>query len=93
MPDMTGRHVYYEGHVQGVGFRYTVRHIAKGYEIVGWVKNLMDGRVELRVSGEEAEVTAFLTAIRESELHAFIKNVQETEVPPLTDAKGFEITF
>ena len=42
---MSGRHVFYEGRVQGVGFRATVKHIARGYEVVGWVKNLPDGRV------------------------------------------------
>ena len=39
--------VFYEGNVQGVGFRYTVKQIAKGFDVIGWVKNLRDGRVEL----------------------------------------------
>lgn len=90
---MIGRQVFYEGRVQGVGFRYTVRHIAKGYEVVGWVKNLSDGRVELCVSGEEDEVSAFLTAVRESELNACIRAAHESKIPPMPDARGFEIAF
>ncbi len=89
---MSGRHVFYEGRVQGVGFRATVKHIARGYEVVGWVKNLPDGRVELQASGDTEEVEAFLEAIAESELKSHIKKVDTSVIPPLTDARGFEIT-
>jgi acylphosphatase len=89
---MTGRHVFYEGRVQGVGFRATVKGIARGYEVVGWVKNLPDGRVELQASGETDEVEAFLEAIVESELKSHIRNVDARVIPPLTGARGFEIS-
>jgi acylphosphatase len=56
---MSGRHVFYEGRVQGVGFRFSVKQIARGYDVIGWVRNLPDGRVELQASGETAEVEAF----------------------------------
>jgi acylphosphatase len=42
---MQRREVHYSGHVQGVGFRYTTRSIARGYEVTGFVQNLEDGRV------------------------------------------------
>ena len=71
---MTAKHVFYEGRVQGVGFRYTVRHLAKGYDVVGWVRNLADGRVEMLAAGQPEEVDGFLGAIAESELAGFIKN-------------------
>ena len=44
---MVAKQVIYSGRVQGVGFRFTTRQIASGYEVNGWVKNLPDGRVEL----------------------------------------------
>ncbi|MEO8350104.1 MAG: acylphosphatase, partial [Chthoniobacteraceae bacterium] len=53
---MTARQVYYEGRVQGVGFRYSCINIARGYDLAGWVRNLSDGRVELQCSGETDEV-------------------------------------
>lgn len=90
---MIARQVFYEGRVQGVGFRYTVRHIAKGYDVLGWVRNLDDGRVELQVGGEAEEVGAFLSAIRESELASHIRNADEHDIPPLAGVKGFEIRF
>ena len=88
---MIGRRVFYEGRVQGVGFRYTVRRIATGFEVVGWVKNLADGRVELQTSGDADEVRAFLDAIRDSELASHIRAIAEEEIPPLENARGFEI--
>jgi acylphosphatase len=90
---MTGRQVFYEGRVQGVGFRYTVRSLAKGFDVLGWVRNLPDGRVELQVCGDPAEVRDFLGTILESELNSHIKSAQELEIPPMPGAKGFEIRF
>lgn len=66
--------VHYEGRVQGVGFRWTTRSIATGFEVAGTVRNLPDGRVELCIAGEAEEVDAFLTAIREGELAGNIRN-------------------
>ena len=88
---MTARQVFYEGRVQGVGFRFSCKQIACGYEVVGWVRNLDDGRVELQCSGEPEEVEAFLEAIAESQLKSHIKSVAATAIPPLTGARGFEI--
>jgi acylphosphatase len=88
---MIGRQVFYEGRVQGVGFRYTCKYLARGYEVTGWVRNLPDGRVELQCSGELHEVEGFLEAIAESELKAHIRSVSATSIPPLTAVRGFEI--
>ena len=88
---MSGRQVFYEGRVQGVGFRFTVKQVACGYDVVGWVRNLDDGRVELQCSGEEHEVEAFLEGIAESELKSHIKSVTAMPIPPLAGVRGFEI--
>ena len=57
-------------HVQGIGFRYQVVSIAKGFDLTGYVRNLNDGRVELLAEGDESEVISFLEAI-ESELDIY----------------------
>lgn len=87
---MIGRHVFYEGRVQGVGFRWTTKNLARGYDITGSVRNLPDGRVELLVSGEVEEVEAFLEAIAESDLKSHIKKVDTHAIAPLK-VSGFEI--
>jgi acylphosphatase len=88
---MTSLQVFYEGRVQGVGFRFTVRHIARGFDVIGWVRNLPDGRVEVQVSGEEHEVRAFVDHITESELHSLIRNRTENRLSEPVAARGFEI--
>ena len=51
--------IFYAGRVQGVGFRYTVRAVANGFEVTGMVRNLPDGRVELAAEGAGDELEAF----------------------------------
>jgi acylphosphatase len=89
---MIGRQLFYEGRVQGVGFRFTVKSIARGYEVTGSVRNLDDGRVELQVTGEPEEVESFLEAIGESELKSHIKRVETHVIAPRSPGRGFEIT-
>ena len=83
--------VFYEGNVQGVGFRWSVRQIAKGFDVTGSVRNLRDGRVELQTTGEVEEVRAFLEAILQSELRAHIRKHSETPLPDPPAFRGFEI--
>lgn len=85
--------VLYEGNVQGVGFRYTVKQIAKGFDLTGSVRNLRDGRVELQTTGEADEVRAFLEAIEQSELRAHIRKRFETPLPNPPAFRGFEIRY
>jgi acylphosphatase len=88
---MISLQIFFEGNVQGVGFRWSVKRIAKGFDVVGSVRNLPDGRVELQVSGQEAEVRAFVEAIGESELRAHIRKQRESTLAVPPAARGFEI--
>ncbi len=83
--------VFYEGNVQGVGFRYSVKQIAKGFDITGSIRNLRDGMVELQATGDEAEVRAFLEAIAQSELRAHIKKQTEMALANAPAFRGFEL--
>jgi acylphosphatase len=88
---MISLQVFYEGSVQGVGFRWTVRHIATGYDVTGWVRNLADGRVEMQIAGDDSEVLAFLDAIKASELSSHIRGQQQAPLKTRPDVRGFEI--
>lgn len=89
---METKRVIYEGRVQGVGFRYTVKELARGYDVLGTVKNLPNGTVELVIAGEKGELAAFLRDLREDSAVAHhIKGVCEEEIAPLPDLKGFSI--
>jgi acylphosphatase len=89
---MIAKRVIFEGRVQGVGFRYTVKDLARGFEIRGWVKNLPDGSVELQAMGEADEVAAFIREIVvESPVARNIKNHRIETIPPLEGCTGFRI--
>ena len=88
---MIGRHVFFQGRVQGVGFRWTVKNLARGYDVTGWVKNLPDGRVELQAAGDADEVDAFVEAIEESDLRSHIRKVDVSVIPAPACCQGFEI--
>lgn len=48
------RQILYSGRVQGVGFRWRTESVLRGLPVVGYVKNLPDGRVELVLEGDAA---------------------------------------
>ena len=73
------QNVIFEGKVQGVGFRYCTKELAKGYEVTGWIKNQPTGVVEMAVKGKESEVHEFLTAINKSEVAKHIKKTTISE--------------
>jgi acylphosphatase len=84
-------HVFYTGRVQGVGFRYTVKTLACGFEVSGTVRNLPDGRVELVAEGRRGELEEFSRAIRDSELASFIRQEETAWQPAGGGFRGFEI--
>ena len=83
--------VFYAGSVQGVGFRYSVKTVATGYEVTGAVRNLADGRVELVAEGTKDELEAFRQAIRESGLEHFIRKEEVSWGEAAGTFRGFEI--
>jgi len=89
---MIAKQVFYSGRVQGVGFRYTVKQIASGFDVTGWVKNLPDGRVELQAMAHDVEeLEAFLNDIDESNLGSHIKEKEVHAIPPLVGCRSFSI--
>lgn len=75
------KRVLYTGQVQGVGFRYTARGLARGYPVTGYVRNLPDGSVELVAEGEGVAVEEFLAAVAERMADG-ISRVTEADAPP-----------
>lgn len=53
-------HALVSGLVQGVGYRQACRHIARSLDLVGWVRNRSDGRVELFAQGSDQSIDRLL---------------------------------
>jgi acylphosphatase len=83
--------IFYSGQVQGVGFRYTAKNVAAGFDISGAVRNLSDGRVELTAEGAREELEAFRAAIRDAGLKHFIRDENVTWSTAQNVFRGFEI--
>ena len=83
--------IHYSGNVQGVGFRYTVKMAATGFEVTGTVRNMPDGRVELLAEGARDELEEFRQAIRASGLDHFIRHEDVKWTESQNEYRGFEI--
>ena len=77
--------------MQGVGFRYNARTVASGFDIVGIVRNLPDGRVELIAEGVKAELESFCQAVRDSGMEHFITDENVNWSEATNEFRGFEI--
>lgn len=90
MPDVHHETVFFTGHVQGVGFRYSVLQVAKEFEVAGFVSNLADGRVQLEAEGTATDVTAFVDAVQER-MHGFIRKTERSSRKRPRQFSGFTI--
>ena len=86
-------HVWVDGRVQGVGFRAFVRAQAEELGLNGWVRNLQDGRVEARASGEATALEAWLQAVRQGPRFADVAgvDVQPDTLTPADAEGGFHV--
>jgi acylphosphatase len=88
--DGVRREVRYAGRVQGVGFRYTTLRLAGNYRVMGFVRNLADGRVELIVEGAAGEVDEFLADV-EAALGPYIHSADARPAAATGEFGQFEI--
>ena len=75
-PTPDRRRVIYRGRVQGVGFRYTTASIARRHPVVGFVRNLPDGSVELLAEAVPPVLDQFLAEIGSK----FARHIRQSEV-------------
>lgn len=89
-PEQVRAHVFVSGKVQGVSYRYSTMNQAKHLGVNGWVKNLLDRRVEAVFEGTEEAVKAMVRWCHKGPLGAVVKDVAvEYEKPE--GLQGFEI--
>jgi acylphosphatase len=81
---------FFNGRVQGVGFRYQTLQVAKEFDVSGFVKNLPDSRVQLEAEGASDEVRAFVAAVHER-MTGFVRKIEQTESTREPQFKGFTI--
>ncbi len=82
--------VFFTGHVQGVGFRYSTLQVAKEFEVTGFVRNLPDGRVQLEAEGAKPEIEAFLKGLADA-MPGYIRKTERSGERRLPQFQGFTI--
>ncbi len=83
-------HALISGRVQGVGYRYSTQQQARLLSLVGWVRNLLDGRVEAMIQGDRTQVETMLHWMQAGPIAAQVDQVL-TEAQPIQAFKEFEI--
>lgn len=84
--------VVYSGRVQGVFFRATAQDLSRDHVVVGYVRNLPAGTVELEAEGQPGEVDAFLSAVARH-FAGQITHAEQTDVAVRGDETAFEIRY
>lgn len=83
------KHITFHGRVQGVGFRYTAKYMARSLGLAGWVKNEWDGTVTLEIQGREALIQKLLVGLNNNQFISI--EWMDTEEIPLEEERGFKV--
>ena len=81
------------GRVQGVGYRYFAKNKADELGLVGWVRNLPDGSVEIQATGAPSSLEQFMQRLKEGPIGSRVVDAEFQWIQSNGDPKGFEIRF
>ena len=88
---MLARRYIVSGRVQGVGFRWFVDHEARQLGVTGYVRNNIDGSVEVLAQGTEQQLNALGKKLQEGPRAARVDRLHETDAVVQPDLKSFRI--
>jgi acylphosphatase len=91
MSEKIARRLFISGDVQGVGFRFFAQRAAARHQIVGFVKNLDDGRVEALAEGPPQNVEAFKSELATGPRFSSVDHLEEINVEPSGSYSSFRI--
>lgn len=83
------KRIVFSGRVQGVGFRYTAKHLAASLGLTGWVQNDFEGTVTMEVQGREALIQKLLVGLNQG--HFISIDWMDTTEIPLEEEREFYV--
>ncbi len=87
------KHVWVSGRVQGVFFRQFTLEQARKLGVVGFVRNLPDGRVEAVLEGPEERVQQLVDLMRQGPPMARVVHLEVQEEPPTHEFQDFQVRY
>ena len=79
------------GHVQGVGFRYFVYQNAIMLNLKGYVRNLMNGNVQVVVEGSKDAIEQLRKKLNQGPLRSYVQSIEFTYLDYKNEFDGFSI--
>jgi acylphosphatase len=79
---MKAMRIHVSGRVQGVGYRQGCRQTARSVGLVGWARNLRDGRVEVFAQGADQALDTLVTWLWAGPPGAHVTGVEADVVAP-----------
>lgn len=86
-------HVFIDGHVQGVGFRYYVLEIVRNLDITGWVKNTYQEQVEVIAEGSRPTLEKLLYYLKRGPRSAIITQVTQEWKEATGEYSNFKVRY
>jgi len=81
------------GIVQGVNYRWFAQRRATELELVGFVRNMPDGSVQVVVEGKRAAIEQLLEALRVGPAAAVVESVTVEWSAPQGEFERFEVRY
>ncbi|MBX7230517.1 MAG: acylphosphatase [Bdellovibrionales bacterium] len=85
------KHYLISGKVQGVGFRIFVKSCAQKFPLLGWTRNLLDGRVEILAQGNESDLYQFQNQLLKGSPNSLVSFIEVKLVQTKIKMLGFTI--
>lgn len=85
------RKFFVSGEVQGVGYRFFAQRVAARHQVVGYVRNLRDGRVEVLAEGALENVEALKHELAAGPQFGHVEQVEELNLEPTSAYASFRI--
>jgi len=89
---MLAKHLLISGLVQGVFFRANSQKKAQELDLVGWIKNTKDGRVEAIAQGDAVKVEEFVRWCQ-YDTPGKVTKIKEKKIPMDDRFESFDILY
>ncbi len=83
------KRLIFHGRVQGVGFRYTAKYLARSLGLTGWVRNEYDGTVRMEVQGRKSMIYKLMEGLNRDR-YITIDWIDEEDIP-VAEERSFSV--